>query len=582
MKKQSKSMSQSFAQGTVTIMIAMAAVKILGAVFKIPLLNILGGEGYGYFNSAYNLYNPIYALSTVGLPLAVSKMVSEKMTERKFKDIEAIRKASASIFIFMGIAGTLLMFLCAYPFARLTHSPNVIYSIFLLAPTIFFACLISIYKGYYQGIRNMVPTAVSEVVESAGKVVFGLAFSYFAMAHARNEFSSEGTVFGIFCETSEKAYGLIAALGAAGAILGITVASVFGFAYIFWKHIKLKNKVSTRQEFEESPEPESKKILLKKLIKLAIPIGLGAIIMNLSGTIDSVVIQNRLNYIMGCSPQILLNSFAGAIPQSNIDAGTVHVFLWGCFGTMTTITMLIPTFLQAISINALPMVTETIARKDEAKMKKDINSVLKLTTLIAMPCGMGLSAVSYPICNLLYGATGESYIASCVMVLAGIGIIFVSISAPLCSILQAAGRADIPLKLLSAGLFIKIVLNYVLVGIPEINIQGANISTLVCYLFICIGLTYYIKSVTSVMPNLISTIVKPALCAVGCAVSAAISYGLLEKIINGKLATIGAIAVAGAVYLALLLLTKTIDESDIEMFPFADKILKHCLKAKKQ
>ncbi|MDR1364339.1 MAG: polysaccharide biosynthesis protein [Oscillospiraceae bacterium] len=570
MNKCNKQVTQSFAKGTIIIMLAMLITKILGAVFKIPLVAILGAEGYGYFNSAYNLYNPIYALSTVGLPLAVSKMVSEKMVENKFKDIEKIRKLSTYIFIFTGIFGTTLMMICAYPFAKFTNSPNVIYSIFLLAPTVLFVCLMSIYKGYYQGMRNMIPTAVSEVVEAIGKVVFGLALAYFTLNKANNEFLRHKTVFGFHPSSPEMAKSLIVAFGAAGAILGITIAAFFGYLYMYIKHLKLK-KIIPEYKIEKSPETLSTKIIIKDLLKLAIPIGLGAIITNLSGAIDSIIIQNRLNHIANVSPLILINCFSGLIPQDNINNGTVHVFLWGCFGTMTTITMLIPTFLQGISINALPMMTEILIKKNRLKIKKAVESIFKITVLIAMPCGMGLAALSCPILNLIYGSKNESYIASQIIILAGIAIIFVSISTSLCSILQAAGRPDIPLKILAVGLLAKTILNYILISIPEINIHGANISTLICYFFICSVLIYQIHTITHITINLFSILFKPAFCSICCAIAAYTSYNFISQLIAPKIATLTSISLAGIIYLISLFVTKTIDKNDLEVFPFKKK-----------
>lgn len=558
LKSSARTLQQSFARGTTIIMIAMVLVKIFGAIFKIPLLSILGGEGYGYFTSAYNLYNPIYALSTVGLPLATSKLVSEKMTQNKLGDIGKIYKISSRIFIFTGLLGTVSMFVLAYPFAKFTHSPNVVYSIFALAPTVFFVCLMSIYKGYYQGMRYMVPTAVSEVVEAVGKIVFGLGFSYLAIHYTKQKLMRNDLIFGISVQNFSDKQSTVAAFGSAGAVLGITFAAFCGFVYIFLKHRRIKKKF-VGDNFSSLKKTESDKKILKKLLKLAIPIGLGAIITNLSGVIDSLIIHNRLNFIMHSTPEILIDSFNGVIPTSNIQSGTVHIFLWGCFGTMSTITMLIPTFLQSISINALPTVTETIVKNNKAEMKKVIEQIIKLTTMIAIPCGIGLSVLSYPIFNLIYGNKPETFVASKIMVIAGISIIFVSISAPICSILQAAGRADIPLKILSIGLLMKSILNYVLVSIPEININGANISTLISYIFICIALLFFIIRVTGVMPNLFKTVFLPAFCSICCGISAIISYNFISIFINSRISTILAIIASVLTYSIVSFYTNCID-----------------------
>ncbi len=566
-----KNLQQSFARGTTVIMLAMVLVKIFGAVFKIPLMAILGGEGYGYFFSAYNLYNPIYALSTVGFPLATSKLISEKIAQNRFRDVEKIYKISTKIFLFTGISGTLLMMLCAYPYVKFTHSPNVIYSIFALAPTVFFVCLMSIYKGYYQGMRFMVPTAVSEVIEAIGKVIFGLGFSNLAIRYVERKINNKENIFGISYKNFGNKETTIAAFGAAGAVLGITFAALCGFLYIYFKHLYIK-KNFLREKTDFCTNTESNKSIFRKMLKLAIPIGLSAIITNLSGVIDSLIINNRLDFIMRTAPQVLIEKFHGMIPQINIQNSTVHIFLWGCFGTMTTITMLIPTFLQSISINALPMVTQTLVKRNKLKTKNIIEQIFKLTTIIAVPCGLGLSGMAQPIFNLIYGNTPESFVAGKIMIIAGISIIFVSVSTPLCSILQAAGKAEIPLKILTFGLTLKAILNYILVSRPEININGANISTLISYIIICSLLLYEINKIVGVFPNLVKGFILPLFCGAACSVSATLTYNIISLRINPKISTIISICAGAMVYVVTLFLTDCVNLKEFKKILVSRKI----------
>ena len=166
--------SQSFAKGALIMTICMVIVKIMGAFFKIPLAKILGGEGMGYFNSAYSLYNPIYAFATAGLPIAIARMVSGDVARKRFKDVKKIHKISIPMFILTGTLGMLIMLVGSFMYARITKAPGVLYSIFMLAPTVLFSSIISIYKGYYEGLSNKAQTAKSEIVEAVGKDVFGL------------------------------------------------------------------------------------------------------------------------------------------------------------------------------------------------------------------------------------------------------------------------------------------------------------------------------------------------------------------------------------------------------------------------
>ncbi len=557
----------------------MLIVKIMGAFFKIPLAMILGGEGQGYFTSAYNIYNPIYALATAGLPIAVARMVSGDVARKRYKDVKKIHKISTRIFLLTGFIGMLLMILGSFMFARVSHAPGVVYSIFMLAPTVLFSCMISSYKGYYEGLRNMVPTAVSEIIESIGKVVFGVGISYGVMQYGMKEYAQNGTVFGKVYETEEMARGALLPFGSAGAVLGITLGSIAGYLYMVIKYKKTGDGI-TKQDIDESPEPRTAKRLMRMIWDISLPIGLGAIIMNLAGVVDSLLVQNRLADIMLNNPNALLNQYNGIIPQGVIDRGTTHTFLWGCFGIMSTITMLIPAISQGIAISALPSVTTAWVKGKKEDVQNNIESIFKLTTLISVPAGLGLSFLSYPVMDLVYGSArsgadmGEVYVAARIMSIAGIAVIFASISTPLCSMLQAVGRADLPVKMLTIGVLVKVLLNYTLVGIPEINIQGASVGTLVCYVFVCVSVFYFLCREAKIRPNMVSTIVKPLFCGVCCATAAYASQGLLSRVISYKLSTIIAIIIAVIVYVLTLLLSKTLSEADLKMLPKGDKIFK--------
>lgn len=577
--KKNKKVSQSFAVGAFIMAIGMLIVKLAGAAFKVPLAYILGGLGSGYFSAAYTIYSPIHALATAGLPIAVSRIVSSDMTQGRYKDVRLMHKVSVPIFVATGLIGSGLMFIAAFPYVRFTNAPGSLYSLLALAPTVFFSCLISIYKGYYEGLRNMIPTAVSEIIEALGKVVFGVSFSALTMWYGMREYHSHGTVFGVLYETEAIAKDAILPWASAAAVLGITLGAVAGYLYMFIKY-KLTGDGITSKEIENSPPARSTGNLIRILLKISIPVALGAIIMNIASAIDATLVQRRLNDIMHTFPATLLKAYEGLIPLETVKAGTTHIFLTGCFGYMNTITMLLPTITQGLAISALPNVTAAWVSGGKDKIRKNIETVLKITSIISFPIGLGMSVLSFPIMDLIYNTLGknkgigEVCVASQIMSVYALGIIFVAIGTPICSILQAVGRADIPLKVLAIGVTIKVVLNYVLVGIPEINIQGAGVGTLVCYLFVCFAALVSLRREIKTPIKWSNVFIRPIICSLFCAVAAYSSHGLLVHVLPYKISTIIAILISMLVYALALLLTQTITASDLYMIPKCKKIVK--------
>ena len=377
-KNKSKKVSQSFAVGAFIMAIGMLVVKVAGAAFKVPLAYILGGVGTGYFNNAYSLYNPIYVLATAGLPIAISRMVAGDMTRKRYKDVRMIHKISVPLFFDLGLLGCVVMIAGSFLYVRFTNSPGSLYSMFMLAPTVFFSCLISIYKGYFEGLRNMIPTAVSEIVEAVSKVFFGLGLAWLAGEYGMQEYYAKGTVYGRVCESVVAARNATLPFASAGAVLGITLGSIMGFLYIFIKY-KTAGDGITKEEFEDSEEPRSKKALVKMLLDIAIPIALGAIIMNLASAIDAMLVQRRLYDIMQSVPKRLLDDYNGLIPEQVVKEGKTHIFLAGCFGYMNTVTMLLYTITQGLGISALPNVTRAWVEGIKKKIKKSIETTLKVT-----------------------------------------------------------------------------------------------------------------------------------------------------------------------------------------------------------
>lgn len=575
-KKAKGRAKQSFLHGALILTASMAVVRIIGALFKIPLANILGGEGNGYFSAAYDLYNPLYALATAGFPIAISRMVSENVARKRFRDVRQVHRVSKPIFLLTGTIGTIAMMVGAFIYAYVIKAPEVKYATLALAPTILFVCLMSIYRGYYEGLRNMVPTALSEVIEAVCKLVLGLGIAYGVISYGLNEYAAKGTVFGKAYETESLARSATLPFAAAGAILGISIGAMVGFLYLVFRHHRHGDGI-TKEELRCSPRAKPTRVTVKTLVSIAIPIGLGAIIMNVAGLIDSTLILRRLSDTMRSNPLALLDEYSGLINPEIVERGNTHVFLYGCYSYAITIMMLISGVTQVFSISALPSVTTAWAEGSYKKIKYNIEAVLRVTTLVTIPSGLGLMVLSNPIMELVYGNQGtrsEVAIASNVLIMLGLAAIFASTSTPICSMLQAVGRVDLPVKLISVGMVIKIILNYTLVGIPQINIQGAGVGTMVCYAMITVLSLYFLCKETKIIPDFMSVFIKPLLAGVSCAVAAYASQGLLSHVISPKIATIFAILIAVIVYIIALFVFCAVTASDIRMLPKGEKIAK--------
>lgn len=571
MGKASRRKSQSFLHGALILTASILIVKLIGALFKVPLTWIITEDGLGYFNTAYNFYGPIYSLATAGFPIAISRLVSESCTRGAYRDIRRIHRASAPIFIGTGTVGFLLMVAGAASYAKIIGNENALPALYALAPAILFSCLTAIYRGYYEGLRNMYPTAISEIIEALCKLSVGLSGACLILHRGMTEYEAFGTVFGAAAASRDYARSAILPYAAAGAIFGVTVGSLCSFLFLFLRH-KICGDGITPENLESSPRPRSMRKTVSLLVRTAVPIGVGAMAVNIAAMVDTTFLQTRIHRVMEEQPQVLLAMYQGMIPQINIDTDTVPNFLFGCFSMALTLFMLVPAITQAFGISALPNVTAAWTRGERDHLKKSMEAVLRVTALFSIPAGTGLAVMAGPVARLVFGARPSLPITSQVLVIMGVGAIFASFSTPVNSMLQAVGRVDLPVKLLAVGLTIKVTLNYVLVGIPQINVLGAGAGTLVCYLFLTVAALFCLCRQTRIVPDFGSIFGKPLVASVLCCAAAWSASGLLP--FSQNLSTVCAVGVAVLVYAVSLLCLRAICRDDLLMLPNGQKIVK--------
>ena len=555
---------------------SMVVVRLMGMVYKILLSGMYGGVGTGLFNAAYALYNPLFMLSTAGFPIAISRMVSESMTKKRYRDVKQIHRLSVPIFVIAGLVCFIAMVIGSFIYVKIINADNTIFALLCLSPTIFFGCLMSIYRGYFEGMRNMTPTAISEIIEASCKLFIGFAASFITMKLCMGQYYSSGYVLGMKCSGEAEANAAAVPLAIGAAITGISLGSLFGFLFLFIRY-KHKGDGIDSEDLNNSPPPRSNGTIMRTMVRTAIPIGLGSIIMSIGDMIDSTLVQTRIFNIMETDPDALLNVYGSLIPDEVFYGGDTHIYLYGCYGIALTLMMLVTAVTQVFGTTALPSVTAAYTSGNKEKLKQSMETVLRVTVLVTIPSGIGLSVLAEPLLSLIYSSpsvANEVEIGSKVLTVMGISVSFIATSTPLCSMLQAVGRMDVPLKLFTAGMIMKIIVNYILVGIPEINIQGANVGSMVCYGFVTVVAMFVLCRRTGVIPDFMSILVKPLLASLLCGAAAYFSEILFDIVLMQSIATILSVIVAIIVYIISLLLLRAIKREDILQMPKGNKIVK--------
>ena len=555
-----KRKQQSFEYGAIILLCSTILVKIIGAIFKIPLSNMIGDLGFGYFSSAYDLFTPIYALAMAGLPIAVSRVVAENMTKGNYKEVRQSLKVTKRIFFITGITGFILMLALIYPFVKLTDGTGkTIYSLFAIAPALLFCCITSAYRGYFEGLRNMYPTAISDVTESMGKLVLGLGFAYIAMR------VTNGNV----------------AIAAAAAMLGITAGSMAAAFYLYLRH-KIKGDGITEEEYKLAPDAQPMGKATRTLILIALPIVLSSLANNVASLVDVSFVKMQLSNLMETSGDTIREMYKSSIVDYNKfhDALTdkaIPTFLYGIRGKAFTIYNLVPTITSVLGVSALPVLTTMWTQKNKAGLKRNMESTMKLTAIIAMPAGMGFLFLGDGIMALMYDTVASVEIGGAMMRIFGVAAIFAGMAIPMTSMLQAIGKEKFSLMNVAIGAAIKVIVNIIFVGMPAINIKGAAIGTAACYAFIFFANLISLIKFTKVVPNFYKTLIKPLISALACGGTALLCYKLLGE---GSIKVILSIFAGAVVYFALLVLLNTFEEEDVVSLPKGEKIARLCKKLK--
>ena len=530
----------TFFGGAAILAVGIAIVKLIGALYKIPLGNILDDEGFGHFNNAYVIYNLLLMVSTAGLPVALSKSISEANTLGRRNQVHRIFNVALVTFFVLGTVSFVVMFALAQPLADLQGDGAAVQAVRAIAPACFFVCVLSTFRGYAQGHGNMVPTAVSQIIEALGKLIIGLALSWLLVRA-----------------------GASSADAAAGAIFGVTCGAGICLIYLIVEHVHRRRSEPGRPT--DVPEPPG--TILKRLLVIAVPITLCASVTPITSWLDTAQVQNILRDVMNAQPAQWYEA------QKLLDPDVVDpvVAAYGAYQKAITIYNLPSSFMVAITASVIPAISACRARRDYQGAGRIAESSMRMGMLLALPAGVGLAVLSSPIMYLLY-ADSDHAIADPSMMILGIASIFVCVMLVCNSVLQASGFVNLPIFIMIAGCAAKLIVNNFMVR--QMGAVGAAVGTLVCYVIVAVLELLLIKRVIPAPPRYTQVFAKPMVAAgvMGMAVWAA--YGLASRLFGNTLSTLIAIAAGVAVYAVLVVVLKAISREDLALMPKGDKIAK--------
>ena len=517
---------QNFLQGTALLAMATAIVKVIGALYKIPLNAIIGKQGFGYYSTAYEIYAVLLMISTAGLPVAMSRMISQANALGHTNQVRRIYTACRSIFLILGIGGSLLMTVFCRQLAAFQNQPDAWAAIGCLGPCMLFICIMSSFRGYFQGQSNMLPTSVSQVIEAVVKLIVGIGLAV------------------LFLKTTDSV-----ALAAGGAILGVTMSCLVSSVYL-WNRFRK----SYRQLPQGTDTPDSFGVTAKQLLTIAIPITLGSA---------------GLQILTALETKIYMGKLLGMMTQNAADIQR------GIYSMAQTIFNMPCAFITPITISIIPAITNQLTLGNTKDARGTEESAVRVMALISMPCAFGLAVLAEPVTALLGGYTGvDLALATQLMAVLGISIIFNALVLVTTAIMQAHGHVTRPVINMFLGGLVKLVAVAVLTGNPAIGILGTPIGTLLCYLCITVLNITSIRSLISDHPAIFKNILRPfAAAAVMGILTFGAWYGLKALGFTSRLILCGApIAVGAAVYVVLALVFKSVTREDCLLLPKGAKI----------
>ncbi len=542
--------NKTYIKNTALLFSAMAVTKIVGAVFKIPLANILGGTGMGYFSTAYNLYSPVFALTAAGVPTVIMRLTAKNIALGRRRNALRTKKTGLLLFSAVGVFGMLSIWLFAAFFANnIACSPNSFAAITAIAPAVLFCCIGAVIRGYYEGRYDVIPSVTANITEAVTRAIVGLALSYGVVAYAKHCYEKGAEFLGATYTTYDESYAAALPWASAAAILAVTLSELAGLIALL-----LSDKRKRKSIPVDNIPVDRRRNIAKTIFKELLPISAFALVMNCFSFVDLLTVTRTLDSTIKNTPDYFMRAYP-LVFSDGITIDSLANFMYGSYtGIAMSLFMLIPSFAGMTEKTAIPEIAAAWEKKDIVTLKSKISGLIKASAMIGFPACFGAYALAEPILGTLYpDRSAEVSVSINAFGVLCIGGIFMIVASSLFGIFQAIGKGHIPLWIMTGTIVLKASMNCALLNIPQLGITGASIATICSY---CAAMTagYIIihKMVRGV--KIIRPILAPALSAIACAFTAMCVYGSLTELLGGFVSLFIAIISGGFVYVLLLIL----------------------------
>lgn len=518
--------TKKFVRGAMLLSLAGLIAKIISGFYRIPLANLVGDEGLGFYTTVYPLYSILVSASLVGIPNAVSKLISEKVANNKYYDAHLIYRYSMIIISLFGLIVSLFLILGADWIINLGGwHEGTRFVIYGLAISPVFISITGAFKGYFQGMQIMKPTAVTQVIENLVKVVIGIGFT-FALLNG----------------------GFDVAQAVGGAAVGTSLGFVGSAIYIYIFYLRRRKDIRRTIDKAEDKKTINFSTIAKRIVIVAIPITIGSAAYSIMDLVDSVMVYNRLAVLDINS--LYATSMMG---QKGMAFSIINVPL---------------TISLALMISIVPSISEAVAKHDQHETQAKIILCIRFALLLALPAAVGLCILSEPIMRLLYStSSGYEYLA-----LYSVCLVFIILGQALTGILQGMGKYYHPLVSLLVATIIKVILNYYLVA-SSLQVSGAVIGSIIYYMILVIINYLFVKKYTGIKIDVI-IVIKPLIASMIMGIVVLFSFKSLIGILDSNsITTINSIIVGVIVYIVMLILSKALYEDDFAFIPKSDRLV---------
>lgn len=521
----SESRKQNYLSGAAILAVTAALTKIIGLIYKYPILNILGDAGTAHFDVTYRVYNLLLTVSTAGIPVALSRLIAAANATNRNNQVRKYFRVGMLAFVIIGAICSAVMVFFPNQIASMMGDPGAAPGIAVLGPGVLFVCIISVYRGYSQGFQNMIPTAISQIIEVVAKAIIGIAI---ALWLSRLHYDSPAI--------------------SAGAIMGVTIGLGISIPVLM---LEKRRSDRSRRKLDYSDRTLSSGDTLREIMTIGIPVTLSASILNIISLIDTKIIWSRLQHGAG------------------FDYSMAEV-LYGVYAKSFNITNIPSAIIVSLTVSIVPVIAAAVATKNIRQSKAVMESSLRVTNLFAMPCAVGIAVMAYPIFNVFFPKSNGA--GPVILAILGVSSYFICVQLVLNAILQANGHERLALISLPIGGIVMIIIDYILVSNPDINIYGAPVGTLFCYIAIMIVDMLFIRSRIKGCPNFFKAAIRPLICAGVMGVTVWAIYGIVSRLAGNLVSLILGVGSGVVVYFVMVIAIRAITREDMLLLPKGEKI----------